>query len=107
MKIYRVQTAPFTDHITDDFHQMTKLPYPFAVDEDGMVQRQEFWDGKVFKVVGFQRDLAKHQIDLWWQDAIKDLPKAVGMYLVTSDNKGNWGVHHTAVDEFEVIGEKS
>ncbi len=100
--IYRIQPEPFTDHLTDDGVQLTKLPYPFYVDGFGNVGRQDIWQGRVTRVIGFQRDLARQQIDLSWRDAVKDPAAAVGMYLVTSDAKGDYGTHQTAVRTLEL-----
>lgn len=100
----RIQPHARIDNITDDGHAMTQLPYPLFVNEaDGSVQRQDFWQGKVLRVVGFQKDLARHEIDLWWSEAAKDPQRAVGMYIVTTDKDGGMGVHDTAVREAEVI----
>jgi hypothetical protein len=94
----RLQPAEFVDHITDDGHEMTKLPYPFYVYQTGRVALQaSFWRGTVKTVIGFQKDLAKHTIDLFW-DTVWDAPQsAVGMYVVTSSAAGVWSVHSTAI----------
>lgn len=100
----RIQPGPYTDHLTDDGHELTKLPYPFFVNEEtGAVGRQEFWQGTVLRVVGFQKDLARHEIDLWWEGAVKDPQRAVGMYVVTTDSEGGMGVHPTAVSSMEIL----
>lgn len=100
--IYMLQPSEFVDQIRDG-HEMTKLPYPFFVNEDGSVRRQDFWDGRPFKVIGFQTDLAVQQIDLWWADATKDPQKAVGMYVVTADEDGDIGVHISAIANVEIL----
>lgn len=99
-----IQTEPIIDNMING-HEMTKLPYPFFVDEAGAVARQDFWRGDPLRVVGFQRDLAVHVIDLWWSDALEDLSAATGMYLVTENTAGDWGVHQSAVRSAEVIGD--
>lgn len=97
MTFIRIQPAPRIDNISDDGHAFTQLPYPYLVNEAGEVQAQEFWQGTVSRVIGFQKDLAKQTIDLWWRDAFQNPESIVGMYLVTSDNRGNWAVHDTAM----------
>lgn len=99
----KLQPSAFTDQLTEDGHQLTKLPYPFFVNEDGSVRRQDVWAGQVVRVVGFQRDLAVQQIDLWWKQAVQEPERAVGMYLVTADSKGDLGSHSTAISSVEVI----
>jgi hypothetical protein len=93
----RLQPSEFTDYITGDGHELTKLPYPFYVFQTGRVGLQGFWHGRVKRAIGFQADLAKHVIDLHWQDAWSDPEKTVGMYLVTADASGTWSVHPTAI----------
>lgn len=101
-KTIRLQPSEFTDNIRDG-HEMTKLPYPYFVAEDGTVGQQDFWDGDPVRVIGFQRDLAVQQIDLWWKDAVTDPQRVVGMYLVSESAEGVWGVHQMAISDVSVI----
>ena len=78
------------------------LPYPFYVRENGLVDRQDFWRGKVLRIIGFQRDLNKMTVDLFWSDAVKDPSKATGMHVVAADNKNNWGVYRSPIGEIKV-----
>lgn len=103
MKKIKLQPSAFVDNICDG-HEMTKLPYPFVVDEDGTVNFQDIWQGDPTKAIGFQRDLAVHTIDLWWKDAFVDPQQAVGMYLVSADEAGAWGVHPNAISEASILG---
>lgn len=97
-RVLRVQPAEYVDQIVNG-QELTKQPYPYFVEEDGSVQRQDFWQGSVARVVGFQRDLAVQSIDLWWSAAwASDLPCLTGMYLVTEDADGQWSTHQTAVE---------
>jgi len=103
-KIVLLQPSEYTDHITADGTQLTTLPYPVGVHMDGSVTNQEFWQGDPYRVIGFQRDLARHEIDVWWSEVSRDPQKAVGLYLVTGDSKGGMGVHQTAISSVEVLG---
>jgi hypothetical protein len=95
--------APVIDHISDDLeHVGSRLPYPFYADANGFIQFQDFWQGQVFKVIGFQNHPAIQKIDLWWSD-IKDPADSIGKYLVTSDNDGNWSTFPTAVTEAQKV----
>jgi hypothetical protein len=58
-------------------------------------------------VVGFQRDLAEQQVDLFWKAALADLQQAVGMYLITVDKDGNYATHWTAVESIETVSEEA
>lgn len=105
-KIYRIQPSEHVDHITEDGSELTKLPYPFFVDEEGKIGRQDFWRGEHAQVIGFQKDLAVQKIDLWWRDALEDPQQVVGMYLVTADSKGDWFSHSFAVRDIAVEREE-
>lgn len=102
-KMFKIQPSSFIDQITAEGHELSKLPYPFFVDENGAVGQQDLWKGDPARVIGFQKDLARNQVDLWWREAVKDPQRAQGMYLVTADSKGTLGVHTTAVDSVTVF----
>lgn len=99
----RIQPAARIDNLTADGQELTQLPYPLFVEEDGTVGRQDFWQGRITRVVGFQRDLAVQQVDLWWRDVPDDPERAVGMYIVGADNTGGMFNLDTAVESAEVI----
>lgn len=102
-----VQPAPKIDGLDPSGHEMTQLPYPFHVFEDGSIDRQDFWRGDPKRVVGFQKDLAVQQIDLSWSAAWKDPEKAIGMYVVTQTAKGQMSVHLTAIQSMEVYTDEA
>lgn len=106
MKTIKLQPSAFTDRICDDGQELTKLPYPFYVNEDGEVGRQDFWQGDPAHVIGFQRDLAKQSIDLWWDEVVQDPKQAVGTYLVTTSAEGVWSTHQIAIAEVSMVGEE-
>ncbi len=103
--IYEIQPSAYTDQLTDDGVQLTKLPYPIFADEAGMIGRQDFWAGRYTKVIGFQRDLRVQRIDLFWRDTLRDPGEAVGMYLVAANDKDNWFTFDTAVQSVTVLGQ--
>lgn len=103
MDIITLQPAPNVDHITDDGTELTRLPYPFHVRaDDGGIERQDFWQGSVARVVGFVADLNRQEVDLWWRDAAKDPQRAVGMYVITQDDKGDMATQMTAISTVKV-----
>lgn len=105
MKAIKFQPSEYTDHMTEDGHEMTKLPWPIVA-EPGEIYGYvvgDHWMGSVTKVIGFQKDLAVHRIDVHWTDVVKDPQQAVGMYIVTTDKDGNMAVHETAISDVEVF----
>lgn len=102
-KIITLQPSALTDHITDDGVELTQLPYPFHVDADGLVGRQDFWKGDPYRVIGFVADLARQEVDLWWEAvADGDEQRAVGMYLITQNQLGDMATHLTAIESVTV-----
>lgn len=102
-KMILMQPSEFTDQLTADGQELTKLPYPIAADEAGLVGNQDFWQGDPFRAIGFQRDLARHEIDVTWSEVFREPELAIGLYLVSADSRGNFGVHHTAIGSVEVL----
>ena len=102
MTLICLQPAPSTDHITADGAELTRLPYPFFVREDGMIERQDVWNGNPLRAVGFVADLARQDIDLAWEDAVEDPAQTVGMYLITENSSGGYATHTTAISEATV-----
>lgn len=99
---YRIQPAERPDAMSTDGHVGYQLPWPVVAHADGSVLgAHDHWCGKVVRVIGFQADLRKQRIDLHWDDFLRGPQKAKGMYLVTSDKDGAWGVHDTAVSTVE------
>jgi len=98
-QVTRIQMAPVIDHISDDGEVVgSRLPYPFYVDAEGFIQQQDFWQGNVFKVIGFQNHPTVQKLDLWWYK-VTDPSEIVGKYIVTSDKTGAWSTWPTAVVE--------
>jgi hypothetical protein len=100
LTVVKLQPAPRTDHITADGHELTQLPYPLHV----LTFNGRVLDDWADCVVGFARDLAKQQVDLWWEDYVKGEPEdAVGMYVVIR-TKGQYSALSTAIMKVEVSG---
>lgn len=88
MKIITLQPSSYTDQLTPNGTELTKLPYPFHVEEDGTVTRQDFWHGDPIKIVGFQDRLDVQRVSLTWREAAKDPQRAVGKYVVGVSSEG-------------------
>lgn len=85
-RIITLQPSSVVDRITEDGTELTRLPYPYHVTEDGDVLGQDFWRGEPEAVIGFQRDAAVQKVDLWWDEAVADPQRAVGMYPVLREH---------------------
>lgn len=105
MKLYRIQPAPRTDHITSDGTELTQRPYPIVCDGAGNVEGMP----SVSRVVGFVRDLARQQVDVSWHEVAAvhvPLSDMVGTYVVVQDRSGNWSTLVTAVESLVVLPDK-
>jgi len=83
-----------------------KLPYPYFIDESGMVGRQDFWKGEPLELIGFDINPTDHgmsgqSIDL--KEFLKNPQIAVGMYPIFKDKNDNW---HTYEDEIKSVTTK-
>jgi hypothetical protein len=97
MQTITLQPSARTDQITDDGQELQQLPYPFHVDVQGLIQRQDFWQGKVFRVIGFTDRPEPGPLTLYWPTVWERPELAVGKYVVTSDERGQWSSHISAI----------
>ena len=78
------------------------LPYPYFIDEKGLVGRQDFWKGKPFRLIGFNGQPTTGDIDVSFNDFWQNPKIAVGMYPVFTDKKKNWFTHQLAIVSFRI-----
>lgn len=97
MRIITLQPSAITDQITDDGTELQQLPYPFHVDENGNVLRQDFWRGDPAAVIGFQDRVDVQRVNLWWKQVVADPQRAVGKYAVTVDSDGGMATRVVAI----------
>ena len=102
-RIVTLQPSDIVDHITEDGTELTRKPYPFHVDINGLVQRQDFWRGDPYRVVGFVVDPSSHDVHLRWDEIFDRPERAVGMYVVTADAEETWSTHVVAIASAGVL----
>ena len=69
-----------------------------------MVGRQEFWKGEPHKLLGFSATPKAGKMELSFEDFWKSPKKAVRMFPVFTDDKGNWSTlltHIESIHEYE------
>ena len=76
------------------------LPYPYFINKNGLIGRQNFWRGNPYKLLGFSIKPIAGNIELEFKDFWKKPKLAEGMYAVFTDNKDNWT---TLKDEIDYI----
>ena len=79
------------------------LPYPYFIDEKGLVGRQDFWKGKPYKLLGFSKVPIAGTIELSFKDFWKNSKKAIGMFPVFKDKKYNWTTSTIAIESIDKI----
>lgn len=66
------------------------LPYPYFIDKNALVGRQDFWRGKPYRLLGFSCKARTGEMDIMFKDFWKNPKLALEKYPVFSDNKDNW-----------------
>ena len=66
-----------------------KQPYPYFISEDGLVGRQDFWNGVPHRLLGFNNKPIPGEISLPFNEFKKDIQKAIGLYPVFEDKNGD------------------
>lgn len=74
------------------------LPYPFFVDDKGLVGRQDFWKGKPYRLLGFNDTPASGDIKLMFSKFKADPQKAVAMYPVFVNKPDDWVTHQWPIE---------
>jgi hypothetical protein len=81
-----------------------QLPYPFHIDEEGNVLRQDFWNGEPSRVIGFspieESRFHEDQIDV--TEFLKDPNTAIGMYPIMEHADGKWFTYKDKIESVSV-----
>ena len=87
MSTRTIQPAQTRDNAAYD--PKLPLPYPWHIEDDGAVGRQDFWHGDPARLVGFQRDDVQRVV-LTTEDWLAgDADAAVGLKPVFVDSNGD------------------
>lgn len=79
------------------------LPYPYFIEKDGMVGRQDFWKGNPKKLIGFSPQPSTGSI-LVFRTAFFDNPEsAVGLYPVFEADDGHWFTQTNPIESVKVL----
>lgn len=79
------------------------LPYPFFIDEEGMVGRQDFWKGKPKRLLGFNDTPFAGDITLHKKAFFENPKLAIGKYPVMKNKNGGWVTHQTPIESVRVL----
>lgn len=95
MRVVSIHPAQTPD-VSAEYDPMISVPYPFHIEPDGSVARQDFWRGDPQMLLGFQETADRQRVVLLTAAWLAgDLQKAVGMWPVFStSNGGMWAHRH-------------
>ncbi len=79
------------------------LPYPYFIDKDGLIGRQDFWKGKPYKLLGFSKMPKTGSMKLSFKDFWKEPKKAIGMYPVFTDKDDDWTTSFNEIESVKLI----
>lgn len=80
-----------------------RLPYPFHIDEHGLVGRQDFWNGEPWTLIGFEDPNADRRSIVLAREAwMADPNQAVGLWPVFQDHHRTWSTYPTPVTDVTV-----
>lgn len=72
-----------------EYNPRIAVPYPYHIEPDGAVMRQDFWHGDPAYLVGFQRDGDEQIVNLHTRDWFEGpMEAAVGMFPVFTGSDG-------------------
>jgi hypothetical protein len=100
--IYSIQQAN-TESGEYDVHE--SIPYPYHVETDGKIGRQDLWQGDPEVLVGFQAKAHVQEVDLLWQVAVSAPEKIPGMFPVFCRSNGSFYSSSLPVERVTVTHE--
>jgi hypothetical protein len=81
-----------------EYDVMKPLPYPFHVEPDGSIARQDFWRGEPLRLLGFQHHANRHTVDESAEAWLAGEVEVGGMYPVFLDADGTMWNHTFPVE---------
>lgn len=93
-----VKSVQVANTVTGDYDPAKPLPYPYHIEADGKVARQDFWKGEPLRLAGFQHGDVQQVVvhaDEWLTGDID----VTGMHPVFIDKGGNMWSHAMPVSK--------
>ncbi len=79
------------------------LPYPYFINEDGSVGRQDFWKGNPKKLIGFSAQPSTGSILVFRNMFFEKPEAAVGLYPVFEADDGHWFTQTNPIESVRVL----
>lgn len=81
------------------------LPYPFFINEDGIVGRQDFWKGSPLILIGFNpkpnNETVKKTINC--VTFLKNPKRAIKMFPIFEHRDGEWFTYQDPIESVKII----
>lgn len=95
-----------TIRIQQKQHKDFTLPYPFFIDENRKVGRQDFWKGKPLKLIGFSKKSEAGKIDVYFRDFWEKPKVAIKKYPILEWKDKSWHTYTDPIEHIEIIDKK-
>lgn len=82
------------------------MPYPYHIEPDGKVARQDFWKGRPLKLLGFNKTNQTGDISLMRSEWMKNPKRAIGMFPVFANKGDEWTTSRVAISDVHYNYEK-
>lgn len=98
-----MKTIHIANTTSGEYDVRKPLPYPFHINDDGSVDRQDFWRGTPARLAGFQRESDVQHVDVFAHDWLSGDVDVEGMFPVFIDNGGGMWSHTFPVTHVTVV----
>lgn len=78
------------------------LPYPFFIEDDGSVGRQDFWKGEPAKLIGFSKEQKAGAFSFGRKAFMENPQMAVGHFPIFADKDDNWSTYGDVIGSVSV-----
>ena len=78
------------------------LPYPYFIDKDAYVGRQDYWQGSPYKLLGFSKKPIAGAINLEFKDFWKKPTSCIGMFAVFSTAQDSWSTQTIPIESVNI-----
>lgn len=100
-----VSIQPAQGETVGEYDVHKPLPYPFHIEPDGSVARQDFWQGTPARLAGFQVDPKVMKVEIFdfqWLADLDTVERVVGMHAVFIDSSGSMWTDRRPVERVTV-----
>lgn len=83
-----MKTIHIANEADGSYNVHKPLPYPYHIEDDGTVGRQDFWKGKPARLLGFQLTADRHEVSVRVETWLENDVDVTGHFPVFQDKNG-------------------